>query len=187
MPPAGLGGARNTVSSEPAFRRTWDRRRRRNRTAVRSSGGRTAARSKRSCQLAPGAPGIRIGMPLGTRRCSRPEQISMSSGTDAAKRSSLRSRSSSAPRDVPDYTPSATPAKAHQILAMGARELPGRHCLPRTRISWVATRDPDPELLRERRRPRHHRSLEIPIESINSAVCRPSLDTTKRPRERPLR
>ena len=67
------------------------------------------------------------------------------------------------------------------------RELPGRRRLPRTRIRMGGDSRSRSRATRERRRPRHHRSLRDPDRVDRSAVCRPSLDTTKRPRERPLR
>ena len=44
------------------------------------------------------------------------------------------------------------------------RQLPGRRRLPRTRYAWVATRDPDPELLASGGDPGIIARFEIPIE-----------------------
>ena len=60
------------------------------------------------------------------------------------------------------------------------RELPGRCRLPRTRICMGGDSRSRSRATRERRRPRHHRSLRDPDRVDRPAACRPSRDTTKR-------
>src|SRR5215212_5474280 len=72
-----------------------------------------------------------------------------------------------------------------RILAISAESFPDVVAYPEHGYAWVATRDPDPELLHEKRRPRHHRSLRDP-DRIIARPYRPLLEP-KRLRERPLR
>ena len=65
------------------------------------------------------------------------------------------------------------------------RELPGRRRLPRTRICMGGDSRSRSRATRERRRPRHHRSLRDP-DRVIARPYRPSPEP-KRPRERPLR
>jgi hypothetical protein len=73
--------------------------------------------------------------------------------------------SSSVPRDVPDYTRSAIPPKSPaQILAISAGSFPDVVAYPEHGSAWVATRDPDPELLARGGDPGIIARFEIPIE-----------------------
>jgi Cupin domain len=65
------------------------------------------------------------------------------------------------------------------------RELPGRGRLPRTRICMGGDSRSRSQATRERRRPRHNRSLRDP-DRVIARPHRPSPEP-KRPRERPLR
>jgi hypothetical protein len=60
-------------------------------------------------EFAPEAPGMWIHMHFGAEEMFFVLRGRPVSGTNTAKRSSLRATSSSAPRDAPDYTHSATP------------------------------------------------------------------------------
>ena len=130
-----------------------------------SSGGRTMPGWGRRCTFAPGAPEGRMHMHFGAE-----EMFFVLSGRPVFRNhlrrgdDGTRGTSSSAPRGGPDCTRSATRPTPAPFLAVSAGGFPDVVAYPEHGYAWVATRDPDPELLARGGDPGIIARFEIPIE-----------------------
>jgi hypothetical protein len=134
-------------------------------------------------ELAPGAPDMRVHMQFGAE-----EMFFVLSGRPVFRNQHGEGVGSGRLRGTCRTTRVQQPhRKTRSDPRDQRRNLPGRRRLPRRRICMGGDSRSRSRATRERQRPRHHRSLRDPDRVDRSAVRRPSLDTTKRPRERPLR
>ena len=126
-------------------------------------------------ELAPGAPGIRMHMHFGAEemffvleRSSRLPEPTRRRGAGSG-RFRLLPRGTCRTSRVQQPHRRTRPDPRDQ-----RRELPGRRCLPRTRICMGGDPRSRSRAARERRRPRHHRSLRDPDRVDRSGACRPT-------------